>query len=71
MPQDRSNRSRTPELSRRRMLMRLGIAATVAYAAPVLTGLSSASASSFSVSSFSRGRRRRRNSPRGRRRLST
>lgn len=50
---------------RRTMLMRLGLAATVAYAAPVMLNLGEARASSFSGSrgsrSFSgRGRRSRR-----------
>ncbi len=52
-------------LSRRAMLTRLGLAATAAYAAPVLLRLGEAHASSFSGSrrSFSgrrRGGRRRR-----------
>ena len=50
------------EVTRRQMLMRLGLAATAVYAAPVLLQLSEARASSFSASSNSgpSGRRRRR-----------
>ncbi len=46
-------------ISRRRMLQRLGMAAGIAYSAPILTGLASAGASSFSAS-FSSVRRPRR-----------
>lgn len=51
------------EITRRQMLMRLGLAATAVYAAPVLLQLSEARASSFSGPSNSGpsgGRRRRR-----------
>ena len=60
----RKSETRTT-LSRRAMLMRLGLAAGAAYAAPVLLNLGEAHASSFSGSrsgrSFS-GRRRPRRS---------
>ena len=55
MSENEVKRRARKEISRRKMLMRLGIAAGAAYAAPVLTGLSSGSASSFS--SFSPVRR--------------
>ncbi len=44
-----------PEITRRRMLMRLGLAATAIYAAPTLLQLSEAKASSMSGGSYSRG----------------
>lgn len=47
------------QISRRRMLQRLGIAAGVAYAAPILSGLGSAHASSFSSGARMRRPRRR------------
>ena len=57
---------REGNVSRRAMLMRLGLAATAAYAAPVLLKLGEAHASSFSRSrpsrSFSGRRRPRRRS---------
>lgn len=56
----RKSETRTT-LSRRAMLMRLGLAAGAAYAAPVLLKLGEAHASSFSARSFS-GRRRPRRS---------
>ena len=46
-----------PGFSRRRMLQRLGLAAGVLYATPLLTGLSAAQGSSMSISSFSGPRR--------------
>ena len=60
-----TEKSKETGLSRRAMLTRLGLAATAAYAAPVLLRLGDAHASSFSKSgrrSFSgrRGGRRRR-----------
>lgn len=66
MTDDKSNPSGSGEVSRRRMLQRLGLAAGVAYAAPVLTGLNSGRASSFSSASFSsmpRARRQTRRQP--------
>lgn len=48
-----------PAFSRRLMLQRLGLAAGIIYAAPVLTGLNSSHASSFSSGSFSNVPRRR------------
>lgn len=54
-------------LSRRRMLMRLGLAATAAYAAPVMLSLDKAHASGGSRRSFSGSGRRRRRGGRRRR----
>lgn len=51
-------------VSRRRMLQRLGLAAGVIYAAPVLTGLNAGRASSLKFTSFSSLRRVRRRRPR-------
>ena len=57
------NRNDKPDMTRRRMLMRLGLAAGAIYAAPVMLQLSEAKASSFSAGSRSgpsvSGRRRR------------
>ena len=61
MKEDETTASRA--LTRRRMLQRLGLAAGIVYAAPVLTGLSASHASSFSASSFS-GVRPRQPAPR-------
>jgi phosphoheptose isomerase len=49
--------------ARRRLLMRMGLAASAIYAAPVLMQLSGARASSFSVSSFSAPARQARPAP--------
>lgn len=57
---DESDPAPARALSRRRMLQRLGLAAGVAYAAPVLTGLSSVRASPLSSTSLSGVRRSRR-----------
>lgn len=54
------NGPRRPDTTRRKLLRRLGLAATALYAAPVILQLGSARASSFSASSFS-GRARRQN----------
>lgn len=51
---------KTKTITRRRVLQRLGLAATAVYAAPVLLKLSEARASSFSGPSSSDPRRRRR-----------
>ena len=53
-------------MTRRRMLMRLGLAATALYAAPVILQLSEARASGASKASFSRGGKRRKSSRRSR-----
>jgi hypothetical protein len=63
------NRNDKPDMTRRRMLMRLGLAATAVYAAPVMLQLSEAKASSFSAGSRSgpsvSGRRKRLHSDAG------
>lgn len=59
--------SNQPNMSRRRMLMRLGLAATAIYAAPVILQLSDAHASRASGASFSRGGKRARSTDRRRR----
>lgn len=71
MGKDDGNRPGAAELTRRRMLQRLGIATGLAYAAPALLGLGSARASSSGGSSSggraSRGGGSGRSSPRPRR----
>lgn len=64
MKEDETEPSDPHAISRRRMLHRLGLAAGIAYAAPVLTGLSAGRASSFSPGSVSGPRRVRRQSRR-------
>lgn len=59
MKDDETNPEASRAVSRRRMLQRLGLAAGVAYAAPVLTGLNAGHASSLSFSSVRRRRPRR------------
>ena len=53
-----------PKVSRRRLLMRLGLAATAAYAAPAMLQIGEAKASSFSGRSSGRRGRRRKGGPR-------
>ncbi len=64
MKEDETTPVAAPAVSRRRMLQRLGLAAGVIYAAPVLTGLSDGRASSRKFTSFSSLRRARRRRPR-------
>lgn len=64
MEEDDTAPSASRAVSRRRMLQRLGLAAGIAYAAPVLTGLNSARASPLSSTSLSGLRRARRQSRR-------
>lgn len=59
MKDDETNPEIPRAVSRRRMLQRLGLAAGVVYAAPVLTGLNAGRASSLKFTSFSGLRRRR------------
>lgn len=65
MKDDESDPKAPRAVSRRQMLLRLGLAAGVAYAAPALTGLNAGRASSLSSTSFS-GLRRARRRPRRR-----
>ena len=55
-----------PLMTRRRMLMRLGLTTAALYAAPVILQLSEASASGASRASFSRGGKRRKSRARQR-----
>lgn len=64
MKDDETDPAASRAVSRRRMLQRLGLAAGVIYAAPVLTGLSAGRASSLRFTSFSSLRRVRRRRPR-------
>lgn len=64
MKDDETDPEAPRAVSRRRMLQRLGLAAGVVYAAPVLTGLSAGRASSLKFTSFSSLRRVRRRRPR-------
>ena len=59
MKEDETDARASHAVNRRRMLQRLGLAAGVIYAAPVLTGLSHGRASSAKFTSFSSLRRRR------------
>lgn len=66
MKDDETDPAVSRAVSRRQMLLRLGLAAGVAYAAPVLTGLNAGRASSLSstsLSSLRRARRRTRRQP--------
>lgn len=56
----------TPSVSRRRLLARLGLAATAIYAAPAMLELTPAKASGFSGRGSGGGRRRRRSYSRSR-----
>lgn len=69
-----NDRTNQPNMSRRRMLKRLGLTATVPYAAPVMLQISDARASgvsgasrSYSRPSFSRGHHPGRSTTRRRR----